>query len=184
MRRRIVLAVLAAAVIPACSSKKSYGGPGGGPTQVSTEIAGGSGAASIATVTAASESQKQLGAPVARVWEVLPAVYEALGIPVTTIVSNEHTVGNSGFKLRRRLGSVPLQRYLECGGTSGSPNAETYEVNLSVMSQLHDVGNGQTAMVTRVDASARNPFGGQNVACSSSGLIERRMHEMIAERLK
>jgi hypothetical protein len=189
MRRSaaLVSCVLATAALAGCSGKR-YEGPGGGPTPVSTEISPGAGrtasGASLATVSAASESQKEVAAPVERVWEVIPAIYEALGIPVTTILTDAREVGNSGLKVRRRLGAVPMQRYLECGGTAGAPNAETYEIQLSVMTRLHDAGEGRTAVVTRIEASGRNPFGGQHVACGTTGNLERKMLEMLAERLK
>jgi hypothetical protein len=182
----LAAAALALPIVFAGCSKRHVG-PGGGPTPTSTSIGsvGRAGSSNtLATVSSASESERTVTAPVERVWQVLPAVYEELGIPVTTLVDAERLVGNDAMKVRRRLGSTPMQRYLDCGGTGGAPNAETYEITMSVMTKLHDLGQGLTAVVTRLEASAVSPFGGNSVACGSTGNLERRMLMLLADRLK
>ncbi|MDQ3697037.1 MAG: hypothetical protein M3373_03285 [Gemmatimonadota bacterium] len=180
--RPAVFAVFAIVLaVPACA--KRHIAPGGGPTPVTQQVISGGSTSSIGMVAGASENERTINAPPDRVWEMLPAVYEALGVSATTIVTSDRIVGNDGLRVRRRLGTTPLPRYLDCGGTSGAPNAETYDVSMSLMTQLHPAAEGRTIVVTRVEASGISPFGGNTVTCTSTGALERRMFTMLSERL-
>ncbi len=121
-----------------------------------------------------------------QVWKQLPAVYEELGIPITRLDSAQHVIGNEGLKLRRRLKDVPLSRLLDCGGGMGMSNADSYEVYLTVMTRLRPAADGGTQVETVVDASAK-PVAfntSASVACTSTGGLERRLHERLTERVK
>ena len=122
-----------------------------------------------------------LAVPRDAAWRVLPAVYDSLGIPVTLIDPATHTFGNSGFTLTRRLGKTSLTQYIDCGQTQGFASAETYEIYLGVMTQLHPGPDpGTTVMATSVDAAGRPmTFQGGYTRCSSKGELEKR----IAERM-
>jgi hypothetical protein len=115
--------------------------------------------------------------PVAQVWDALPVVYESLGIPVTRLDATKHVVGNPGFKRRRQLGSVSLARYLDCGRGQGGPSAETYEVHLTVLTEVQPAAPAAgTTVATLVDAMAKPvTFSGEYVRCSSSGALEARI---------
>jgi len=121
------------------------------------------------------------------IWREIPAVYEELGIPLTKADTVSFVVGNEGMKVTRRLKGVPLSRFLQCGGTPpGGANADTYEITLSVLSQLRPATGGDTQVVTTVDAAARPvAFNATStVACSSTGALERRLHDRLTERVK
>jgi hypothetical protein len=152
------------------------------PTRISTP----GGNIDLATVSSSTAIGGVVPAPAQRVWEVLPAVYEELRVPVTTVKSDQYVIGNPGAKVRRSLGGTPMQRYLECGSGSGGPNAETYLVTLSLHTQLVPVTEDETRVLTTVDASATPPsFGNSSaVRCASSGQLERRIAALVAERLR
>jgi len=182
MRTTVALPLLLAATLGGCASRR--------PTTVTTSETvrvGGVGAqpgTTLATVSAVNPGTVRLLAPVERVWAVMPAVYDSLGIPVARVEQARHIISNEGFKLRRRLGNVPLTRYLDCGRAQGGPSAETYKVNLAVLTELLPDGEGRTTAATVVKASARPvTFAGEFSTCTSTTALEMRIGELIRELL-
>ena len=121
-----------------------------------------------------------------RVWKVLPGVYATLEIPIEQFNSEAGTIGNSGLKLYRRLGKLPLTRYIDCGTTQIGPNADSYEVMLTVLTKLQRsrADSGITTVATTVEAMARPiQFRGDYVRCSSKGTLEARLMEVLNVQL-
>lgn len=120
----------------------------------------------------------------ATVFSALGDVFAGLALPLTVRDSVGGTIGNEGYKFRRSLANIPSRRLFDCGGTSGMPNAETYTIKMSVLSNVSDVGNGTTRIITVVQASAENPsYPGSGVSCASSGAIEDRIAADLRARL-
>jgi hypothetical protein len=135
------------------------------------------------TATPASVRSATFLNPAADVWRVLPAAYEALGIPLSMSDANTLTLGNSGFNVRRRLGGTPLVRFIDCGSTQGGPSAETYDIRLSVTSVVRPVA-GSTTLATTVEAQGKPvAFSGEYVRCGSSGVLEGRIADAVKARL-
>jgi hypothetical protein len=125
-------------------------------------------------------SQRMMPVTAARIWNALPAVYDSLGLPITDRNIEGRSIGTTSLKLRRKLGNVPLSRYLECGDTQGSPSADSYDVLLTVITRLVPSGD-TTAVITKVDALARPTFvAGEYVNCGSTRLLEKRFFDILA----
>ena len=123
--------------------------------------------------------------PIDRVWRALPAAFDSLGIPTDQLDAARHVIGNSGFKVHKRLGTVPLSKYIDCGSTQGFPSADEYDVNLSVLTQLTTEPTGATTIATKVEAGGRPmAFPGEYTRCSTKGLLETRIAEVIARQLE
>lgn len=124
-------------------------------------------------------------APAARVWEVLPEVFQSAGISVATYDQAAHTMGNARLMVRGRLAGRPVSEFLSCGnGPFGAPLADSYQVEILVLSTLTPTETG-TRVETRVGGTARNPStGGGGSSCSSTGRLEHRLAAEVAERLK
>lgn len=122
-----------------------------------------------------------IAAPVGQVFDALTAAYATLGIPVAEIDQRARTVGNPSFRARRRIGTVPAVRALDCGGDSGMPNAETYELRLAIRSQVVPGEGGGSVLQTTVEGTARNAMtaASSDVRCSSQGALERRLGEVV-----
>ncbi|MEX2153842.1 MAG: hypothetical protein WD825_10930 [Gemmatimonadaceae bacterium] len=121
-----------------------------------------------------------------RVWEVLPAVYSALEIPIAQVDPDESVIGNPGLKLYRRLAKVPLMRYLDCGTTQIGPNADSYEVMLTVLTKVQRArpDTTTTTVGTIVEAMARPvAYKGEYVRCTSKGALEARLVEVLKVHL-
>ena len=58
-----------------------------------------------------------VAAPIAKVWHLLPNVYDSLGLTIATLDSARHLIGNGDAKMRRQVGGVPRQIFAECRRT-------------------------------------------------------------------
>ena len=170
--------------LSACASS---GSTGSGGTEQSVHIAGMNNSRGLRVNTGATEGPRieVVTSSVDRVWAVLPAVYDSLQIPVTDRDEGEHRIGNQGLRARGRLGGVPLTRYFNCGNSQGGPNAETYQLHISVLTWAKAQGPGTTAMATTLQATARPvTLSGEAVQCASSGALENRILAMVRERAR
>lgn len=114
------------------------------------------------------------------VWRVLPAVFDSLEIPVTDRQIATRTIGNSGVRLRGRLGDVSLSRYLDCGATSAGPNAATYEVHFQLQTVVQAGAREGTAQLNTIVQPMARPAAGEGewVTCTSTGTLEARILEL------
>ena len=121
----------------------------------------------------------------ADVWRVLPGVFDSFAIPLSSVDDKARVLGNTGFNLRRRLGSVPLVRLIDCGTTQGGPSADSYDIRLSVLTQVTPVEGGGSTIITTVDAMGRPvAFSGEYVRCTSTGSLETRIADAIQAQLR
>lgn len=179
MRRIAPFALLACA---GCASSPTPGSSLAGRDEAAQVIDGGGGALRIHPGDAAATTT--VPATIEAVLRVLPAVFDTLGIPVNTLDTVLGTFGNSGFKVSRKLGSTPLSRYIDCGQTQAFASADTYEIHLSVMTQLHKVEVG-TTIATVVQASGRPvAIRGDYTRCSSKGELERRIADLVKAKVR
>lgn len=178
MRR---LAVVSAALLCACASSQQNT-PAPPPTEQTVRVATVAGAPgrTISMTQGDDPSKRIVAAPAARVWNVLPAVYQTLGLPITDRNVQSQSIGTTSFKVRRRLGDAPLSRYLDCGDTQGSPSANSYDVLLTVTTRLAPAAGDSTTVSTTVAAQARPVFvSGEYVNCGSTRALERRFFDLL-----
>lgn len=120
-----------------------------------------------------------------RVWSVLPAVLDSLGIRIDQLDAKQHVIGSTGFKAHKRLGKVPLSRIIDCGSTQGFPSADEYDVHLSVLTQVETDKAGPTSIATKVEAAARPmAFAGAYAKCSSKGVLETMIANAVTRQLE
>lgn len=179
MRRNAVLSSIVAATIAGCASSGT--GSTAATSIETTRVATPVGTTTLTSVASLQPGFVTLRYPIDVVWRALPAVYDSIGIPVSKLDTLTHVIGTEGFRLRRRLGGVSLTRYLDCGQAQGFRSAETYEINLAVITQLQPADAGGTTAATTVQASAKPiNFAGEFAPCSSSGDLEKRVGEVLA----
>lgn len=180
--RPTTMLTLALAAAAACSSSKPAGTA---PAPETVRVVGGaSGAIAMGMSASAADARTAtVSAPLAEVWRALPAAYESLSIPLSTVDSSTWVVGNSGFNVRRRLGTVPLVRLIDCGSTQGGSSAETYDVRLAVTTRATPVEGG-TSLATTVEPMAKPAaFSGEYIRCSSTGALESRIADAVKSRV-
>lgn len=178
------LAIVSLATLAACSART----PGPGPTsRTETLVVASSGGAVTQVTTVATD--RPLAYPLTyttdQVWRVMPAVFDSLGIPVTELDASRRRIGNAAFRLRRRLGGTPLQQYIDCGAAQGGPNAETYEVALTVFTEVVAGEAASSTVSTVVQANARPiSFAGDWIRCTTKGRLEGKIAEIAAVKLQ
>jgi hypothetical protein len=179
MRGLAVVCSLVAA--SACAS--SGGLPEQRPAQQTIEIGGMPGKLTVNSSSTANVTKVALA--MEQIWRVLPATFDSLGVPITRLEPAKHLIGNEGFKLRQRLGKTTLSRYLDCGTTQIGANADSYDVYLTVMTQLQPGDAGVTTVSTTFEAVARPLAFAQDYSkCSSKGLFESRLVELVKAQVK
>lgn len=125
-----------------------------------------------------------IAVPLDSAWKAVIKVYQELGIEPSIVLTDGHTIGNQSLRVRRVLGGVPLSRYLNCGaGTGVGPNADYYNVEMSVMTYLSAHTEVATDVRTRVDATATPLSVASNaVVCNTTGMLEQRIVRMLQDR--
>lgn len=181
MMHRLALAVV---VVSACA--KSGPAPDVSVTPVTDRIvfSTGSGVSldrSAETVGITSA----IAAPAEQVYTALLAVYRDIKVPLTDANQVQRILGNQAFRIRRSLGGVPMQNYVDCGGQPGQPNAETFDLSLSLMSYVTAGTDGGSTLTTRLSGVGSDPNHGQGnqMRCSSTGELEARIATMVKLRL-
>lgn len=181
--------VLGAMVLAAVSGCAGGGTPGAkaddmGGTSISTAVvrSDASGVASGVNMVAITEVNSTIVmAPPDKVFQALSAAYGTLGIPVTEVNQGSRTIGNAAYRIRRRIGDVPTMRAVDCGGDSGMPNAETYQLTLAIRSRVVPNDAGGSVVQSTVEGSGRNATTSatSEVRCSSLGALEKRIGELV-----
>jgi hypothetical protein len=118
-------------------------------------------------------------------WAALKAAYNDVGIPVKTQVDATHLVGNEEYKARRRIGKILMQDIFDCGSAQGLPNAETFDITMSISSYLAVNPKGGLTLVTRIDASGKSPSfsNNSNVKCSSQCALEKQIGDLVRKKV-
>jgi len=187
-RRRLPLplalsatAVLVGAWGCASSSASTSGDFGGSRVQTAVLQTMQGGATGLNMVSTTEVNSALVNAPVEKAWVALQAAYATLSIPVTDLNQQLRTIGNNTYRVRRKIGDVPTMRALDCGGDSGMPNAETYQLLLTVRSRIIPNDAGGSVVQTTLEGSGKNATtaASSDVRCSSMGALEKRIAELV-----
>ena len=165
------LAACSAAVTPTQRVESTYI-PGASVMSVSGENG---------TVTAT------IGAPMQSVWTVLPLAFDSNGVQLSLIDPKKRLMANEGFKIRQKLGKERLSTFFECGNTQVGPNADSYELYVTVHSHLEPLkgDSSRTRMTVAVTAAAKPlQFSQDYSRCTSKTMLERRMLDLVATLVK
>jgi len=133
----------------------------------------------------AGASSDMVSAPVDRVWSILPLVYDDLGVELSFIDSEIRWLGNTRFR-QREIDGERLSRFLDCGsGTGFASYADTYLVTMVLTTGVSASADGGSVVRTRFQAVAEpSTTSGNELRCTSKRTLERRILEIIAERLE
>lgn len=184
---RLLGFVFVGAAAAACASNRAAAPDvtAAAPAQQTVRVsAAGIGSSSVRIVPSGGPNVLRVDASADRIWKALPGIYDSLAIPLGVLDARARVIGNEGFVIRRRLGKVALSKYLECGRSQMEPNADTYEVTMSVVTRLAVLDSVQTRVTTMVEASARGlQFAGQGTQCATTGTLEIRLQQLLKDAL-
>ena len=154
------------------------------PTSESVRVVGDVAGGSIRMTSSDGASATTVAFAPDKVWGVLAAVYDSLGVPIATVDSKRMLLGNTGFKAHQKLGRTSLAKYIDCGKTQGFPSADSYDVYLQVTTQVQPKDQG-SVMSTFVEAAGRPvAFSGEYIKCPSLGTLESAIAAGVRDRLK
>jgi hypothetical protein len=128
-----------------------------------------------------------MGAPMQSVWRVLPLAFDSTGIQLSLIDPKKHVMANEGFKIRQKLGKERLSEYFECGTTQVGPNADSYELYLTVYTYLEPIkdDSARTRMTVAITGAGKPlQFSQDYSRCTSKTMLERRMLDVVASLLR
>lgn len=169
--------ILAVVVLCGCAS--------GGQTSSSTQVVSVEGAGSLRINSNATAVTKDVPFALDRVWRLMPAVFDSLGIPITRIDPATHTIADEGAKGRQRLKGVMFSQYFECGASQIGPNADSYDIFYTVTSQVTSTGPNGSRISTLVEASARPvSFAQEYSRCTSKGTLEAKIADLARAKLQ
>lgn len=182
------VALAASVVLGGCASRGASRGDDMGGVAVQTAVlrSEATGSAMGMNMVAVTDVNKTLiSSPPDQTFQALSAAYATLKIPITDINQQARTLGNVAFRVRRRIGDVPTMRAVDCGGDSGMPNAETYQLTLSIQSRVVPNDAGGSVIQTTVEGVGRNPTtsASSDVRCASIGGLEKRLAELVKAQL-
>jgi hypothetical protein len=128
----------------------------------------------------AVSSTRVAGTP-ERLFPLLGAVYEELGIPVATVQPRTYLLGNPQFRARQRVGEIRMSSIVDCGKSIVGVSEDTRPVTLSVHTQLKAAGRDSVVVETTLFGTAQVSEGVDSTPlnCSSRGGLEQH----IAKRL-
>jgi hypothetical protein len=115
-----------------------------------------------------------------RAWQALPSVYQGLGLQISQMQEASHTIAGQQVRARGTFAGTRFSRFLNCGETGGAPNAERYDVSMTVTTSLRPHADS-TVVATDVHAVAKpSSVAGAQVRC----VANRGIAEVIATRLR
>jgi hypothetical protein len=155
------------------------------PTTETVRVGGsGGGVAGMRIASTEGAARADIAYPPDKVWDVLKEVYDSLSIPVGTVDPARRLLGNTGFKAHQRLGKTSLGRYIDCGRAQGFPSADSYDVYLSITTQVQPGKGGRSTLSTMVEAAGRPmAFSGDYTRCGSLGTLESAINDGVRKRL-
>ena len=175
LRRSTLAAFLLAAT--ACASSSGSNLP---PSDVQyTGLDARSGRFGVSTIGGSDRPADAVLMDVKSAWAALPRAYAAVGLTPTVLDTAQMVLGVQGLVIHKPLGGERLSRLLDCGIDVTGPNADYYEVRLTVMSGVRAADDGSSALTTRVTAYAQANGQSSNVRCGSTGRLEEKIAAAI-----
>ena len=180
---RLVATLLGAASATACASGGS--GPRSADHTGRETIAGGRAMVTLEPTISPSRALA-VPLPATRVWSLLPAAYEAVGLPLTQLETQRLRLGSGPVRLQGRLGRTRLSDLIDCGTTAGGMrNADTHAVTFQAVTVVEPAIDDSTrsSIVTTVVASGRpaSVSSSGSVNCPSTGRLERRLADLLRD---
>jgi hypothetical protein len=115
--------------------------------------------------------------------------YDQLEIPVATVDPTTRRLGNKQWLFPRRFLNWGPAKFFDCGSNMTGLVADQSRITASVISEVRVVpeDRARSAVGIFVSATARplsGASGGDALFCSSTGFLEARLQEQVAEQIR
>ena len=119
-----------------------------------------------------------------RAWAVLPAVFADLGLEVNFREPATRRAGVCYQRVHGRLAGALLSTFLDCGDSRSVPNADRFEVAMTVLATVVPAGDQAAKLHAFVigvgdDAASSN----SKTWCYSTGALEARIRRLVETKL-
>lgn len=116
----------------------------------------------------------QVDSPPQAVWDAVKKVYADLEIPVTVDNPPGHQLGNLKFVKSRQMAGRAMTEFINCGQSMTGPNAATFRITMSLMTDVNPDGKGGTKLQTTFVASGQDVTGSSSfvIPCGTTGRLE------------
>lgn len=175
MSRWIVCLPLMIGACATAAGTEPVAGPRVEMPRMNTEVAG------VKIVYESMSAPLTLPVSRAQAWDGLRAAFDSVGLTVRNRDEDAGILGSGNQTVNARLKGVRLSRLLNCGTSRGLDNADFYEVEIVVTSQVTAVGASATSLSTAVQgwAKPRGTAGSNRLTCSTTGVLETRIAEIV-----
>lgn len=114
-------------------------------------------------------------------YALLKAAYAKLEIPIAQLDASQRSVGNDVLKVRRHLGGITMQNIVDCGAKLGISNAETWDIEMNILSFVAPDGKGGSKVATRIQALGHDPtVSDRNLSpCTTRGDLEAKIGNTV-----
>jgi hypothetical protein len=129
-------------------------------------------------------TQKEVGAPVDKVYQAALIVFEAVGIPVNTKDPRRGIIAATRFAKVHSLAGNQLAQFFSCGSGMTGPHANEWRLEIAVAALLDPGGPGNTKLRIATVASGQDVEGSSKdpLPCYSTGNLEAMLMKMITVR--
>ena len=174
------LAIALSACAPATSSPSSSG-----PVRQTTSVTtGGGGNIDLVSYADDRPSSHVLQATPEQVWAVLPSVYDQLKVKPETVDASARLIGNRRIVANGKIAGSRASDFLECGTSVGGPIADSYQINLSLTTEVALGQAGMSELRTSVQGTAtQRGVSGAPVRCATTGRLEQRIANLVRMQL-
>jgi len=116
----------------------------------------------------------EIDAPPAAVWAAVKKVYQDFDIPLTVDNLPGHQLGNANFYKSRQLGGERMTALVNCGNGMTGPNAASWRIFMSLLTDVNPNGKGGTKLQTTLVAKGQDVTGGSadQIPCGGTGRLE------------
>lgn len=178
------IAALSLVALAACGPATAPASSGAG--EAPAQVVGTGDGFHVSTTAEQRVLNHDVSAPVERVWQVLPDVYQELGL-TGTVDSGLRTVSSPAVSFTRRMFGEPSTRFFDCGrGQFGVEIAASHTIHLTVRTTVQPGATPSTARLESVaQAYARNNDGANALMsqCHTKGLLEGLIALRVLEKL-
>ncbi len=183
--KRLLPSVLVLVFSAACASQK---GVAVGETSVTPNttqlIVGSSSVNSLSVGMTSSTTSIATSVPTSQdsTYQLVRRVYAELEIPVSIENGSSRSVGNETMKVRRRLAGLTMQNIVDCGEKMGLRNAETWDIEMNLLTYVQKDAAGTGAVVmTRIQALGHDPSLStrESATCSTTGELEAKIGRLV-----
>jgi len=172
--------VLAAVLAAACAHS-----PGGGPdtsvTPMTTSLIAPGGTFIVGNTNQYTAIATTVPVKPDSAYDLVQAAYKKLEIPLTQYDARSLSVGNDVLKVRRRIGGLLMQNVVDCGAKMSLPNAETWDIEMNILSYVGDDGKGGAKVSTRIQATGHDPLISERdmIPCATTGALEAKIGNTV-----